>query len=345
MTAQRPEQERRVPDDTLPRVSVVIPMFNEERFVGALLDSIAAQDYPRDRMEVLVVDGDSTDGSAAIVRSYEERIPGLRLISNPRRITPSSLNAGIREATGEIYVRIDSHSKVAPTYVRTCVETLLRTGADNVGGLMRAVGTNPWSTAVALATSSPFGVGGARFHYATTPQYVDTVYLGCYRLERLRELGGYDENMVINEDDELNFRLEQQGGRTWLEPAMSTEYHPRSSFRALWRQYYRYGKWKVRLMQKHRRLTSLRHIVPAAWVASVVAGAVLAPWFAWGRGLLALAVGPYAVANLGYSVAIAPRNGWRNLPLLPPVFATLHWAYGAGFLEGIVRFLVLRRER
>jgi len=322
-------------------VSLVIPMFNEERFIGALLESVAAQDYPPDRLEVLVVDGDSTDRSAEIVRSFQGRVPGLRLLRNPRRLTPTSLNLGIREARGELYLRMDSHSHMAPDYVRTCVETLLRSGADNVGGLMRAVGTNRRSSAVALATGSRFGIGGSRFHYATVPQDVDTVYLGCYRLERLRNLGGYDESMLINEDDELNFRLSLAGGRIFLDPSIRSTYHPRSSFLALWRQYYRYGRWKVRLMQKHRRLTSVRHLVPAAWVGSVMLGCALWPWSAWGGWLLVLALGPYLLANAVFSLAIAARAGWRQLPLLPPTFLILHAAYGSGFLAGIVRFVLL----
>lgn len=328
-----------------PLVSLIIPMFNEERHIGDLLASVAAQDYPLDRLEVLVVDGASTDGSAQVVRSFQDRIPGLRLITNPRRLTPTSLNLGLREARGEIYVRMDSHSTMAPDYVRTCVETLQRTGADNVGGLMRPVGTNRRSEAVSLATCSRFGIGGARFHYATEPQYVDTVYLGCYRLDRLRELGGYDESMIINEDDELNFRLTLDGGRIFLNPEIRSSYHPRASLRALWKQYYRYGRWKVRLMQKHRRLTSLRHLVPAAFAASLLAGLALWPWTAWGGWLLLAVLGAYGAANLAFSVALAARAGWRHLPLLPPTFLVLHLAYGGGFLAGIVEFLLLRRRR
>jgi glycosyltransferase involved in cell wall biosynthesis len=328
-----------------PRVSLIVPMFNEEEAIGACLESVAAQDYPADRMEVLVIDGESSDRSPEIVRSFQGRIPGLRLLRNPRRLTPTSLNLGIREAQGEVWLRMDSHSTMAPDYVRTCVETLRRTGADNVGGTMRPVGRGRVGEAVATATCSRFGIGGGRFHHATEEQPADTVYLGCYPLATLRRLGGYDESMIINEDDELNFRLTRGGGRIWLNPAIRSWYTPRGSLPGLWRQYYRYGRWKVRLMQKHRAVLSLRHLVPGGFVAGLVAGLAAAPFTAWGKGLLLAVAAPYAVANLAASVAGAARAGWRQLTLLPPVFATLHLAYGTGFLAGMVRFLLLRRDR
>jgi len=327
-----------------PFVSVIMPMFNEEKMADSCVRSILAQDYPSDRMEILVIDGASTDRSAEIVRALQEHHPNLRLIHNPKRLTVTSLNLGLSEARGEIYVRMDSHSDMSKDYVRLCVETLETTGADNVGGLMRAVGATPQGKAIALATGSRFGVGGARFHFATKPQYVDTVYLGCYRMEAIRALGGYDEEMIINEDDELNFRLTQQGGKVFLSPDIRSSYQCRNSLRALWKQYFRYGKWKVRLMQKHHRIPSLRHLVPGGFAAAVYTGLLLWPVTSLGGWLLLSTLLPYAVVNLAFSTLLAARNGWQHWPLLPTTFFTAHLAYGTGFLVGLVNFLMLRRR-
>ncbi len=336
------DSSRRATEE-LPFVSVIMPMFNEEKTADACVRSILEQDYPSDRMEVLVIDGASSDRSAEIVRALQKHHSNLRLVHNPKRLTVTSLNLGLREARGEIYVRMDSHSDMSSDYVRTCVETLQSTGADNVGGLMRAVGVTPQGEAIALATGSRFGVGGARFHFATEPQYVDTVYLGCYRMEAIRALGGYDEEMIINEDDELNFRLTRQGGKVFLSPDIRSSYQCRSSLRALWKQYFRYGKWKVRLMQKHRRVPSFRHLVPGGFAATVLAGLLLWPLTPVGGWLLLAALLPYAVINLTFSTLLAARNGWKHWPLLPATFFTAHMAYGIGFLMGLVNFLVLRR--
>jgi cellulose synthase/poly-beta-1,6-N-acetylglucosamine synthase-like glycosyltransferase len=335
--AQAPEQE-------LPFVSVIIPMFNEEKSAEKCLGSILDQDYPADRMEILVIDGDSTDRSPAILASMQEHHPNLRVIHNPRRLTVTSLNLGLAEARGEIYVRMDSHSHMESDYVRACVETLRRTGADNVGGLMRAVGVTPQGEAIALATSSRFGVGGARFHYAEEEQYVDTVYLGCYRMDTIRQLGGYDESMIIDEDDELNFRLTRRGGKVFLSPRIRSWYECRSSFRALWKQYFRYGKWKVRLLQKHGRLPSLRHLVPGAFTATLLGALLLWPLAPLGGWILVATLAPYLLVNLLASVALAAAGGWKHLPLLPLTFLVLHLAYGTGFLVGLVNFLLLRRR-
>jgi len=165
----------------LPFVTVVVPMRNEERYISICLDSIVANDYPKDRLEVLVVDGMSTDRSRKIVEDYIQRYPFIRLLENPKRIVPAALNIGIREARGEIIIRMDAHTVYAPDYISCCVELLMTTDAANVGGPMRKVGTTYVSRAIAIATSVPFGVGDSYFHYAESDRYVDTVYLGAWR--------------------------------------------------------------------------------------------------------------------------------------------------------------------
>jgi len=319
-----------------PFVTVIMPIRNEAGFIERSLGAVLAQDYPADRLEVLVVDGMSTDGTREKVQAWLALYPNLRLLDNPGRIVPTGLNAGLREARGEVIIRVDGHCEIAPDYVRRCVELLERTGADNVGGVQRAVSDTWVGRAIALATSSAFGVGGARFHYAREPGWADTVYLGAYRREVFERIGGFDEELVRNQDDEFNFRLLQAGGRIWLDPCIRVVYYSRPTLRRLWRQYFEYGLYKVRVMQKRGGVASPRHLVPAGFVLGL--GATLVPASLARLPLLALAVAaPYAVANLLASLWAA-RCTWRTLPLLPVAFATMHLSYGLGFLWGLWRW-------
>ena len=327
-----------------PFVSVVVPMRNEKRYIERCLAALVTQDYPADRIEILVVDGMSDDDSAERVRRLARTDPRITLLENPHRITPVAFNVGIRHARGEIICIVSSHAIVASDYVRRCVEALAATGADNVGGPMRAESDTYTGRAIALATGSPFGVGGARFHYADTPQWVDTVYMGAYPRAVFDRIGLFDEELVRNQDDELNFRLTRAGGKIWLDPRIQSVYFSRSNLRALWKQYFEYGYWKVRVIQKHRRPASPRHLVPMLFVLAMMSGAALSLvtqtwlWFA----LVAL---PYACASLAASAWIAARHGWKYFPLLPVIFFVLHAAYGAGFWVGLVKWNLFARAR
>lgn len=323
---------------TLPRVSVVMPVRDEARTLGASLGAVLAQDYPQERLEVLVADGRSRDGTRALVERLAERHPNLRLLDNPGRIVSTGLNRAIREARGEVVVRVDGHTEIAPDYVRRCVEALRRTGADNVGGRMAAVAYTPVGRAIARATSSPFGVGGARFHYFEGEAWVDTVYLGAWPRAVFERIGLFDEDLVRDQDDELNYRLRARGGRIFLSPEIRSRYSGRASLRALWRQYFGYGLWKVRVLQKHPGQMRPRQFVPPVFVLTLLVlglGAVFGSPVA--AALLGLVVFVYLSANLGASLWTARRE-LGLLPLLPPVFVVLHLAYGAGFLAGLVRF-------
>ncbi len=319
-------------------VTIIMPIRNEAAFIERSLGAALSQDYPADLMEVLVVDGMSDDGTRDIVTRMLADFPNARLLENPKRIVPTAMNMGIAQASGHVIVRVDGHTIVAPDYVSRCVETLEQSDADCVGGPMLAVGNTPFGEAVALATSHPFGVGGARFHYATEAQAVDTVYMGCWPLHVLEHAGGFDEEMACNEDDELNYRLRAAGGRIWLDPRIRSTYYARSTFRSLWRQYFRYGYWKVRVFQKVPGSAQGRHWVPPLFVLYLVGGlfaAVLLPGLRLAY-LASLLV--YLVANLVVSMQIAGREGWRHFLRLPLVFVTLHLAYGLGFWAGMARF-------
>jgi succinoglycan biosynthesis protein ExoA len=214
-----------------------------------------------------------------------------------------------------------------------------------VGGPMRADGRKRVGQAIALATSTPFGVGGARFHYIEREQEVDTVYMGlCWRAVYQR-IGGFDEEMVRDQDDELSYRLLAQGGRIFCNPEIRSRYHNRSTFRSLWKQYFQYGYWKVRVMQKHRRQMRLRQFVPPAFVTALLGSALLTPFSVLGQWLLVSVVGSYALADLAASVWAARKGGLQHLPLLPLSFASLHLSYGVGFLVGLVKFANRWRDK
>jgi succinoglycan biosynthesis protein ExoA len=321
----------------LPFVSVVMPVRNEAAFIERSLGPVLRQDYPHDRYEVIVVDGDSEDGTPDIVgRMGAETDLDVAVLHNEKRTVPSAMNIGIARAKGDVIVRVDGHCEVPASYVRACVAALDSSGADNAGGLQRAIGTSYTSRAVAAAMTSPFGVGGARFHYAKRPAFVDTVYLGAFRRDVFDRIGGYDEEFVRTQDSELNFRLTQSGGKIWLDPSISVVYHPRPSLRTLGRQYFQYGQYKVRMMQKRRAVAAPRQLVAPAFVAGLagsLVGMVLTR-----RPLVGLVViGPYAVASAVASL-LAARRDPAILPLLPVTFATMHVAWGAGFFSGLWRW-------
>ena len=321
----------------LPFVSVMIPMRNEVGSIGDCLESVLAQDYPVDRFEVLVVDGTSTDGSDELIERYGQRDSRVRLLRNPRRIVPSALNIAIRAAKGDMIMRVDGHTRIASDYLRVGVETLRRTGADNVGGPMHAVGGGAIGDAIALVTSSRFGIG-SYFHYGRDEAEVDTVYLGMYPRAVFERVGLFDEEMVRNQDDEFNYRLRKAGGRIVLTPAMHSWYQNRQSLRTLAKQYAQYGLWKVRVLQKHPAQMSARHFVPPLLVHGLLLPLLVIPWLPR-AGLVTLAQAAIYVGAVSMVAArIARRHGWRLFGALVATFATLHLSWGCGFAVGMLRF-------
>lgn len=323
-----------------PFVTVVLPIRNESRHIAECLGAVLAQDYPGDRVEVLVMDGMSTDDTRVIVAEVADRRPevSVRIIDNPGRIVPCAMNRALQHAKGEIIVRIDGHCVIASDYLRACLRTLASASADCVGGPQIARGAAPFQEAVALATNHPFGVGGSRLHYAHEAEESDTVYMGTYRRELFGWAGEFDEEMACNEDDEFHYRIAAKGGRVVIDPAIRSTYYCRSTPRALWRQYYRFGLWKVRVGQKVPRQMRPRHFAPFALVSSLAGGVLLAPIaapIAWAWMIVATA---YGAANLAISASIARRAGWRHLLRLPLAFAIVHASYGTGFAVGLVRF-------
>jgi glycosyltransferase involved in cell wall biosynthesis len=325
-------------DCALRTVTVIMPIRNEGPFIGRSLGAVLAQDYPRELMEILLVDGHSTDRTREEVRAVAGARPDVRVLDNPAGIVAAGLNLALAEARGEVIVRIDGHCEVPRHYVRACVRHLVEDRVDGVGGAVRTLGDTPVGRAIATAMSCRFGVGDSAFRTTRgISQLTDTVAFPAYTREAINRAGPFDEELVRNQDDEYNYRLRSMGARVLLAGDVESIYHGRTSLRRLCRQYFEYGYWKVRVMQKHPRQMRARQFAPALLVASLALGSVLAAVSTMAAAATALVVAAYLAATATASI-IQARRDWRLAPWLPPAFITLHLAYGLGFLTGLVAF-------
>ncbi len=324
-----------------PDVSIIMTVLNEERHLLEAVEALLGQDYPG-ALEIVVAVGPSQDRTREVADGLAARHDHVHVVDNPSGRTPSGLNAAIAHSTGSVIVRIDGHAMVPVDYVRTGVETLEATGADNVGGIMAAEGTTAFEDAVARAMTSIFGVGGASFHLGGNPGPALTVYLGCFRREALERVGGYDDSMIRAQDWEMNLRIRETGGVVWFTPDMRVTYRPRSNAQSLARQYHDYGRWRREVSRRHPDTLSLRYLAAPVAVAGIGVGVALAVVGAVTRtpaliGLgLAAPVG-YAAVNLTASVHAsrkAPALEPASTVRLPMVFATMHMSWGLGFLRG-----------
>jgi succinoglycan biosynthesis protein ExoA len=321
------------------RISVIAPMLNEAPHVEQLASDLAKQDFAGE-VEVLVADGGSSDGSVVLLTSAAERLGlALQVLDNPAGWVSQGLNACIGKATGDLIVRVDCHSRFPSDYLRLCAETSDATGADNVGGTAIATGRTPTERAVAAAMDSPFGgIGWSRTHSAAGPVETDTVTFGAFRPDAFCRFGLFDESLRRNQDDEFNLRLRLGGGRIVLEPAIKPEYIPRGRLRAVFRQYFEYGRWKVPVMRKHRRVLGLRSLAPAVFVLWLVALSLTAPFWRPAAWALASTATAYCALALGFGIASLRRRR-ESLLLLPRVLAAyfvFHAGYGAGMLRGLL---------
>ena len=325
----------------LPSVSVILPIRNEIVYIERCLKAILAQNYPHNRMEVLIIDGMSNDGTrdyiSKILADFRE-FP-VYLIDNPARIVPAALNIGLDNAKGDIIVRIDGHCEVAPDFVINGVKHLLEDKIDGVGGLIQTIGETELSQAIALAMSSPFGVGDSTFRTQKgVNRFTDSIVFPAYKKRTIQRNGYYDEEMNCNEDDEYNYRLRNLGMRLFQAGDIKSRYYCRSSFFSLLKQYFRYGYWKVRVLQKYPLQMRPRQFVPLLFVIGLIGSLAAAIFSIWGWFFFAIAFGSYLLANFTSSFLISARHGWQYLKLLPVAFFVLHLSYGLGFLLGLLKF-------
>jgi succinoglycan biosynthesis protein ExoA len=325
--------------DPIKRVSIVIPMFNESRHIEALVSNIAEQDFTGE-VETIVADGRSTDDSVRRVREAATRAGILvTVIDNPQRWVSTGLNSCIRQATGDLIVRLDCHTRYPTDYVTQLVNAAQETGAASVGGLAIPVGRTRGERAVASAMDSPFGgVHWSRHAGNAERVEVDVIYVGSYRPPALKEVGLFDESLVRNQDDELSFRIRRAGGRIILDPAIRGYYTPRGSYGAVFRQYYEYGLWKIPVMLRHRQVTSARSLAPLALVTSLVTLGLAAGVSPRARALLRAEAIGYSLSALAFALAAARRRqeSLRVVPRVALVFPTFHLAYGIGLVRGLV---------
>lgn len=322
-------------------VTVVVPIRNEEKHIAACLKSLIAQTYPSDLYEVIVVDGRSSDGSRAVMEEYCRDHANVRVLDNPTGIVPCGMNIGIQSSQADIVVRADGHTVYPPDYVNNCVKYLERTGAENVGGPCLTVPANESFSArlVAAILTNPFGVGDSKFRTGTSEGYVETVPFGAFRRELFDRIGMYNEKLVRNQDNELNARIREAGGKIYQTPALRTEYHPVAGFRKFLKVTFKTSQWHLFSMQENGRAMSARHMIPAMFVLAVT-GLFVMSWFSplALRSLAALLV-LYAVC--GYAVAALRTRGYGAplVALFPFASFCFHTSYGMATLVGI-RYLI-----
>lgn len=330
----------------LPFVSVIVPVRNEEGYIGRCLQALSVQDYPRERFEVIVVDGGSTDATEYEAQRTAEAT-GLTVFfaPNPKRTTATGLNLGLALAHGDVIVKVDGHTRVASDFLSANVRALQESGADAVGGPIETRGHGAVGRAIAKAMSSRFGIGDTAFRLpADEAQWTDSVPYGAYRREVFERLGGFAEDIDRGEDDEFNYRLRQSGGRILLTPAVRSTFYCRNTYGALARQYWGYGLAKARVLQRHPGRLRPRHLVPSALVLTVAGGALLSfldKRFGW---LAALAAGAYAAANVAAALKETKGNV-GEAKRLAAAYACIHVPAGAGMLVGLVKALFQRRKR
>lgn len=327
-----------------PFVSVAVPCRNEQAYIAACLDSILANDYPPNRLEILVADGQSDDGTREILARYVGSHSCVTLLENPRRNTPAALNTAIKAAKGSVIIRMDAHVLYPRNYIRRLVDALEETGADNVGGVLETIpaDSTPTARAIALGLSHRFGVGNSHFRTgARERREVDTVPFGCYRREIFERVGLFDEEMIRNQDDEFNFRLIRSGGRVLLVPDVRCRYFARRSFPQLARMYYQYGYFKPLVARKVGRVMTVRQLVPSLLIGALVASAGVSPWVPGAGAAFACVASLYAGLVLACAVT-ATGADLRCGAALTAVFPILHFSYGVGFLRGVYAHLLVQ---
>lgn len=316
-----------------------MPVRNEGGFISRALDGVLSQTYPSEKFEVIVIDGSSTDGTVETVHKYQQKYKNIHLVNNPQKIVPTGMNLALPLASGSIIIRVDGHCIIDADYVKNCVRYLSTGEIDGVGGPMKTIGENRLSKTIALAMSSKFGVGGSAFR--TTSEntvYVDTVPFPAYTRQIVQQAGGYDEELIRNQDDEYNYRIRDLGGKILLASDIQSVYYSRGALDKLWKQYFQYGYWKVRVFQKHPKQMSLRQFVPPLFVSTLALFIIFSLLFSWGWLLLVGLATAYIIACLIASLQTSIKNGWNHFLLLPICYSILHLSYGLGFIGGLVKF-------
>jgi glycosyltransferase involved in cell wall biosynthesis len=318
-----------------------VPCYNEQKTIHLLLASIYQQTYPREKIEVIIADGLSTDNTRQEIQSFcEAHLDlSLKVVDNPQRVIPAGLNKALAAAEGDIIVRLDAHSVPADDYVQRCVEAIEADRGENVGGLWEIQpGDDTWQArSIASAAAHPLGVGDARYRVGGNAQEVDTVPFGAFQRSLIDTIGFFDENLLTNEDYEFNTRIRQFGGRVWFDPAIRSKYIARSQIGSLARQYWRYGFWKSRMLRRFPGTFRWRQL-PPVFVISLPLLAVLGIWFWWALWILIIEITIYLLALflVGLQLAIKQRD-FAMIWGVPLAIATMHFSWGTAFIWSMIR--------
>jgi succinoglycan biosynthesis protein ExoA len=329
------------------KVSIIVPMRNEELRVGACLDSILGGDFPMGDCEILIVDGASTDRSCEIVKERMSGCPKLRLLHNPHRHVPAGLNIAIRQAQGEFILRMDAHCEYPPDYVRNCVSELERTGAANVGGALQTLpGSDTWiARSIALLTQHPIGVGNSAFRLGKGDLFVDTVPFGAFRREIFDQVGLFREDLVRNQDFEFNARIRSAGFGIYLSSKITNRYYNSPDFASFVRQAISNGVWGARCWLRYPASFCWRHAAPFAFVSTelllLLLGLAYRPFAVLAASIALI----YACALLYAGAEISLRNNWRYFFLVPGLIAAYHLCYGAATAWGFMDSFIQARSR
>ncbi|MCK4781649.1 glycosyltransferase family 2 protein [Candidatus Parcubacteria bacterium] len=319
-------------------ISVIIPCRNEEKFIGQCLDSIITQDYPTKNLEILVIDGMSQDRTREIIEKFK-----IQIIDNPKKIIPCALNIGIKQARGEIIIRMDTNAIYAKNYISKCVSCLQKYKADNVGGVIKTLPKKNtiFAKAITLALSHPFGVGGSHFRAGSKkPRWVDTVYGGCFKKQIFEKIGFFNENLARSQDMEFNLRLKKAGGKILLVPDIISYYYPSSTLTDFFKHNIKDGIWAIYPLKFVKMPFRLRHYIPFIFTSSLLGAGLLAFFFPIFLYLFLLIFSSYFLTNMYFSVKIALRErDLRYLLIMPITFAIRHIGYGLGSILGLIKLL------
>ncbi len=325
------------------QVSIICPVYNEEKFIDRCVKSIIAQDYPTDSLEVLFIDGRSTDRTRELIEKYTKAYPHIHLLDNPQQVVPYALNKGVEESTGEVVMRIDGHCVYPTNYVSELVKYLYELDADNVGGVWNTQPANDTAIcqAIALASSHPFGVGGSMHKIgASEIMETDTVPFGCYKREVFEKTGLFDTDLVRNQDDEFNGRLLNKGGKIFLIPQVIINYTARDSIRKMRQMYYQYGLYKPLVNKKLGAPATIRQFFPLLFLIGLMVGGVLSIFSPWIRSVYIAVLLLYLFIALVVGCMGAIRTGKPVVTLLMPyVFLNVHLSYGYGYLCGLIKII------
>lgn len=320
------------------KVSVVLPVLNEEKYIKNCLDSILKQDYPQNHLEIILVDGISEDKTVDIIKEYTEKYSFIKLFTNEKKTVQYALNIGIKNATGKYIVRMDAHASYANDYISKSIEYLKKTKCANVGGTTVVRGKNFTQKVIAAAYHSPFALGGSKHYDENYEGYADTVAWGAFEREYLLKIGMYDERLPRSEDDDLNFRITERGDKIFVTPKIESIYYPRDTFKGLFRQYFGYGKWKVAVIKKHHKPSRIAHLIPMLFVLYLILGSTLSLIFPVLSSLFVGVLLLYFILDLIFSFKNPYTKSILGKICLVWAHFVIHVSYGLGFWVGIFKF-------